>query len=297
MFTVIADVAAAFLLVAHGTQPVGRFVLVIAAGVFLYWAGMILNDVFDIEKDKIERPSRPLASGNISLTTASRAGWFFLAFGIALAIISGQIPSAHLATTWMPGLVAGLLALMIVLYDGPLKSTPLAPATMGSCRVLSFLLGASPVVIHDDALFPKYLVAIALGFGTYIMGITTMARREAIGGRSPNLLTGLIVTGVGVAVLAVSPRLYDGVPQWHLSPDRAFPILIGLVGIPVILRGMRLQSDPSPTNIQSTIRAGILSMIPLAAAFALLGAGIIWGLIVFSLVFPAILLSMRLRVT
>ena len=60
VFTVLADVSAAFLLVAQGPQVqrepirVGR----VAAGVSLYWAGMVLNDVFDIDRDRQERPSR-----------------------------------------------------------------------------------------------------------------------------------------------------------------------------------------------------------------------------------------------
>ena len=49
VFTVIADVSAAFLLVAHGPEPVGRWLCVVAAGIALYWAGMILNDVFDVD--------------------------------------------------------------------------------------------------------------------------------------------------------------------------------------------------------------------------------------------------------
>ncbi len=48
VFTVIADVSAAFLLVAHGPVPISRFALIVLAGIALYWAGMILNDVFDV---------------------------------------------------------------------------------------------------------------------------------------------------------------------------------------------------------------------------------------------------------
>ena len=53
----LADVSAAFLLVHHGPSPVIRFLLILIAGVALYWAGMILNDVFDVEQDRAQRPS------------------------------------------------------------------------------------------------------------------------------------------------------------------------------------------------------------------------------------------------
>ena len=47
----------------------------------------------------------------------------------------------------------------------------------------------------------------------------------------------------------------------------------------------------------STSRLLLAITIPLAAAFALLGAGPMWGFAVFFLVFPAILMSARFRVT
>lgn len=41
--------------------------LLIAASAALYLAGMVLNNVFDIELDRDEQPYRPLPSGRISL--------------------------------------------------------------------------------------------------------------------------------------------------------------------------------------------------------------------------------------
>ncbi len=192
-------------------------------------------------------------------------------------------------TTWLPAAVGVGLAIMIVAYDGPLKKTLLAAASMGSCRVLSFLLGAAPCIdiAAGPPFFPKYVIAISLGFGIYIMGITTMAKYEATGGPNPNLGTGLLVTIIGSAVLAFAPSTAVGNIAFRIDPGRHFPILIGLIAFPVILRGLRLQGDPSPAKIQDTIRAGVLTIIPLAAAFALLGAGRLWGLIVFSLVVPS----------
>lgn len=298
VFTVLADVGAAFLLVAAGPEPIARFALVLAAGVSLYWGGMILNDLFDIEKDRQERADRPLASGRISPASAKMAGWGCLAIGIALATASGLVPSAQSPVTWLPCGISVALAIMIYLYDGPLKTTLLAPAAMGGCRVLSFLLGASPVVTPDNTGFiPTYLICIAVGFGLYIMGITTIGRREAIGGRTPNLVTGLLVTIMGAAVLAIAPQFAEQPMGWRVSLGRGFPILIGLIVLPVILRGLRLLGDPAPANIQAMMRVSVLTIIPLAAAFAFLGAGQMWGLAVFALVIPAMLLSVRLRVT
>lgn len=297
VFTILADVAAAFLLVAGGPSPLPRFVCVVLAGVALYWAGMILNDVFDAQRDREERATRPIPAGWITHAAARRAGAAMLVTGVGLAALSGWLPSANVSATWIPAGVGVALAAMIVAYDGPLKKTPLAPAAMGGCRVLSFLLGASPALAASDTLFPKYLVCIALGFGVYIMGITTMARREAIGSTSIHLSSGLVVTIIGVAMLAFSPQLAEQGRSWHVSPPWAFPVLIAVIAFPVIIRAFRAAIAPSPVTIQATIRVGILTMIPLAASFAMLGAGPAWGLAIFSLVAPAITLSLRFRVT
>ena len=130
-----------------------------------------------------------------------------------VAAVSGFLPGETaaddlpLSSTWLPGAIATVLAIMIVAYDGPLKKTPLAPYAMGSCRFLSFLLGASPaLVIHDGPLIPKFLIAIALGFGVYIAGITTIARDEAVGGHSPHLNTGMLLVIIGTLILAFAPQ-------------------------------------------------------------------------------------------
>ncbi|MGB7348071.1 MAG: UbiA family prenyltransferase [Pirellulaceae bacterium] len=299
VFTVVADVGAAFLLVAHGPFPIGRFICVLMAGVLLYWAGMILNDVFDVDRDQEERPTRPIPAGDITLGHAKSAGWGLLIGGVLLAAVSGFLPSAQFDATWLPGLVALVLAVMVVLYDGPLKKTPLAPAAMGSCRVLSFLLGASPSIafVVGESLFPKHVLFLAIGFGVYIMGITTMARREAVGGSSVNLLTGFIVTLVGMGIIAFGPSLSGDQAAWRIDPRRDYPLLVGLISLPVALRALRIQTSPTPANIQNAIRTGILSIIPLASAVALLGAGRVWAIAVFALVAPAIVLAKRLRVT
>ena len=120
VFTVVADISAAFLFVAQGPQPLTRWVVIVLAGIALYWAGMILNDLFDLEKDRTERPGRPLPAGHIPLKQARVAGWGLLLLGIALAAAGGYLPSERFEVSWLPAAVATLLALMIVAYDGPL---------------------------------------------------------------------------------------------------------------------------------------------------------------------------------
>ena len=50
------------------------FLMLIMASVFLYAGGVVLNDVFDVEIDKIERPERPIPSGIVPLRKAGLFG-------------------------------------------------------------------------------------------------------------------------------------------------------------------------------------------------------------------------------
>ena len=299
VFTILADVSAAFLLVSGGVQPLSRFVCIVLAGVCLYWSGMIFNDIFDVEQDRAERPTRPLASGAIRLGIAKTAGAFLMACGIAFACASGYLPSMEVESTWRPALIACLLAVAILLYDGPLKKTPLGPLAMGSCRVLSFLLGASPVLSGPlpEALFPQHVLVAAMGMGVYVMGITLLARREAGETTKQVVLVGMIVMTLGCVLLAMAPRFAEVGVQFRFLGDSRFALLIGMLGFTVVYRAAGLLTDPSPKRVQLSVKLALLTLIPLYAAFAMLGAGAMAGLIVFALVIPAMVVSMKFGMT
>lgn len=296
VFTVLADVGAAYLVVGQGPIPVERFGLILVAGVALYWAGMILNDVFDVDVDREQRSQRPLAAGQISVGRAKAAGMFLIVLGILAATASGRMPDPTLPMTWLPAITAIGLTLAILAYDGPLKKTVLAPATMGLCRVLSFLLGASPHFAEAD-LFPTWVLAFAIGMGVYVMGVTLVGRREAIGDDSPNLMTGTVVIAIGGAAVAYAPMLDPDARAWFFSPGRTFGLMILMVVAPVLVRGWRASQSPSPQTIQFAVRSGVLTIIPLSAAIAFLGAGPFWGLLIFAGVLPSLTLARYFRVT
>ena len=56
-----------------------------AASGCLYCGGMVFNDVFDLEQDKRERPSRPIPSGRVSRSAAAVFGAVLLTAGIGFA--------------------------------------------------------------------------------------------------------------------------------------------------------------------------------------------------------------------
>ena len=100
----------------------------------LYAAGTALNDVFDLEIDRAERPGRPLPSGRVSAAVGRLARRPGAAGRPGAGLASGSVVS---------GIVAAILAGCILAYDAGLKHTPLGPVFMGACRGLNLLLGMS----------------------------------------------------------------------------------------------------------------------------------------------------------
>ncbi|MCH8841228.1 MAG: UbiA family prenyltransferase, partial [Planctomycetes bacterium] len=169
VFTAASNVIAGFLIVQGGWQPVGPLLVLIAASTLLYAAGMVLNDVFDAERDATERPERPIPSGRVSRRSAYLFGWILLILGI----LCGWWAS-WLTGTARPGIVATLLALAVVGYDAGLKNTPLGPWTMGGCRLLNILLGASIATQPYELPVLVYVTLVTL----YTIGLTYFARSE-----------------------------------------------------------------------------------------------------------------------
>ncbi|MFM8435959.1 MAG: UbiA family prenyltransferase, partial [Planctomycetia bacterium] len=89
--TAAADVLAGFL-IATRAQEVGplppAFWWALGAGLAFYAAGMVLNDVFDVELDRQERPERPLPSGTIAVGTAAAGGRGLLTIGSIFACLA-----------------------------------------------------------------------------------------------------------------------------------------------------------------------------------------------------------------
>ncbi len=59
--------------------------------IFLAAAGNIINDVYDIEIDKINRPNRPIPRGSISIKQAKRLFFLSLIVGIVLSLVNTLI--------------------------------------------------------------------------------------------------------------------------------------------------------------------------------------------------------------
>ncbi|MGV9172678.1 MAG: geranylgeranylglycerol-phosphate geranylgeranyltransferase [Promethearchaeia archaeon] len=69
---------------------------------FLSGAGMVINDIYDVEIDKINRPVRPIPRGAISLSQAKQLYFFLLFIGLTLSFVHIMLLHLHLLVFIIP---------------------------------------------------------------------------------------------------------------------------------------------------------------------------------------------------
>lgn len=290
VFTAMADVAMGFLFVQptwwqwNGWRDGWTLGLLVAASSLLYAAGMVLNDVFDVETDRRERPERPIPSGQVSLDAARCLGWGLLLVGVAVGVAG-----AFVAGQPRTGAVVLLLGIVIVLYDAWLKRTPLGPVAMGGCRMLNVLLGMSVAAAPWAA--ENWLVAGSIG--VYIAGVTWFARNEAEQSRRTPLVLATLVIALGIAMLAWLPawsdRMLPGPDRWHL--------LVGAFGVLIVWRCVRAAADPTPVMVRMAVTQCLLSLVMLDAVACYAIRGIPWACAIMALLVPTVVLQRKIAMT
>lgn len=284
VFTAMADVLMGFLFTHDELVQgdVGAMLLLIAASSCLYLAGMVLNDVVDLETDRLERPERPLPSGRISLAAARRLGWSLLAAGAVLASLAGLLQQSR----W-PAWTGLALAGAIVLYDAVLKQTPLGPLGMGACRLLNVLLGMS--LVEGGWQDQHWLVAGAIG--VYIAGVTWFARTEAVQSKRSHLAAATVVLLGGIGLLVWVPALAENAARLLREQPQRWYLLLALLGMLIGFRCLRAVLDPSPLRVQVAVRQCLFSLVILDAAVCFVVWGTPGAVAVLMLLIPAFVLG------
>lgn len=235
--------------------------LLIAATKMLYAGGIVFNDVFDAELDAIERPERAIPSGKISKQTATIFGTVLLLIGI-------------LAASWYSvesGIFALVIALLALLYDKFGKHHSFfGPINMGLCRGVNILLGMS--IIAEAPLHYWFLAWIPV---IYIAAITMISRGEVHGGSKQMLTFG------GTLYLIVS--LSQAYFAYHFDNLLIALPLIGLHLYLILMPLYKAIQNPIGPNIGKAVKAGVLSLIVMDAAWVAVSGNLIMALVVLAL--------------
>lgn len=242
----------------------------------LYGGGIVFNDVFDLELDRVERPERPLPSGRASLTGAKLLGAVLLLIGV-LAAIQVSLISAGLA---------GAIAVSALVYDSLGKHQGLlGPLNMGLCRGGNLLLGISVAPAMVKELW--FLIFIPI---VYIAAVTAISQGEVEGGkRQTGVLAIILVLLVLTGVFGL-----EGLENYHLLSALPFASLFSLLVLPAFVKATQ---DPSPAIVQKAVKSGVLSLIVLDSAIAAGFGDLFYGLMVLLLLPLSIALARLFAVT
>lgn len=264
LFTAPADSLAGWALATHPNGHPAQAAMLACSSVLLYLGGIVLNDLMDLNEDRVERPNRPLPSGAVSKRTAWALVLVSLPAGMFLAMLAGSLEAL---------LAAVFLAVLVVMYNAGLKRTWMGPPTMGLCRGVNVLLGSSASHSHDYGFPAAWALAVLIAL--YVTGITCISRSEAKGG-------GKVLPGFGLALqmvallglLALSRAVAGSGTTSERAPEFiGFVALVGLLAIALRVgrAGVRAVRLATPAALQAAVKAGVLS---LAAIHAMVVVGL-----------------------
>ena len=247
LFTVPGDPLVGCLVASAGFTN-GNVWLAVAASLCFYAAGLLMNDLADVEEDRRDRPTRPLPSGAAARGTVWAVTSLLVLAGMGALLVSGE-RSAVIA--------GGVLVGAMALYNFVTKGWRVVGAlNMGLCRALSVLLGGFMGPEYGQQL----AIPIALLFGLYIAAVTNLARHETKP-RVPVLARCL----PAFVMLLIC---FAGSMQANMAPEKAPAIaLFGVLAMAVIWYAVRMFQRariPLPAMIGAHIRL----MLPMQAALA-----------------------------
>lgn len=258
------------------TPRIESLLWLILSTIGLYGGGVVFNDVFDADLDKVERPERPIPSGQASVMSASLLGLILLALGVVAA---WQV-------SYVSGFIAVIIAVLAVWYDAWGKHHLFfGPINMGLCRGGNLLLGVSAI---PEALTKVWFIALIPV--VYIAAITMISRGEVHGGNRRALQGGIYLYAfVIIAILMLS--FWTKEPGWQAL---LFLILFAYLIYPPLLKALKKQE---PHLIGKAVKAGVIALIVMDACLATAFAGWQYGLLVLVLLPVSLWMARKFAVT
>jgi geranylgeranylglycerol-phosphate geranylgeranyltransferase len=191
------------------TLPLHTLLTLMAAAICAVGFGNTVNDIVDVEGDRINHPTRPLPRGAVS---PREARLYALLLAVAACALATHISYTHLAATALP-------LVLLLLYARYLKATPFAGNILVSLLVAYPLMYgglATPFTAH--LLVPALLAFLLNLCREIVKDVQDLAGDHATGTRT--------TAGIGItpltAVLTVVGLVYL-IPLW-------IPYLLGYFG-------------------------------------------------------------------
>jgi len=271
---VLAGIAISGYFLGAGYEFLPVFLLCLST-IGLYGGGIVFNDVFDAELDKMERPERAIPSGAVSIGEATVLGIILLGIGLAAAF----------AFSALSGMIAFLIIVFALVYNKYGKHHSfLGPLNMGLCRGLNLLLGISIISISLQSLYFLGLIPLI-----YIFSITMISQGEVHGSNRNKLYTGAILY-----LIVIGSILYSAYQNQQLL----FAVFFLLAFAWMIFKPLFVAiEDPVGKNIGKAVKAGVISLILMDAAWASAYGQIYFALLIAVLLPLSLWLAKRFAVT
>ena len=240
----------------------------------LYGGGVVFNDVFDAELDRVERPERAIPSGRVTINEAASLGIILLMIGIVAAFLVSIVS----------GIIAISIAAAALIYDKYGKHHKfLGPLNMGLCRGLNLLLGISIVTAELNIYWYLALVPII-----YIAAVTIISRGEVHGGKSRSFyVAGFLYLLVIIGIFVFSFYKNNLLALVFLLP------FAGMIFTPLY----KAFKEPVGKNIGKAVKAGVIALILLNASWAA-AFGTFWLALIITLLLPlSLFLAKKFAVT
>ncbi len=241
----------------------------------LYGGGIVFNDVFDADLDKVERPERAIPSGAISKKEATLLGIILLSIG-CLAAFAFSVRS---------GIIAFLILVFALVYNKYGKHHAFfGPLNMGICRGMNLLLGVSIVSISLQSLYFLGLIPLI-----YIFSITMISQGEVHGSNRNKLYTGAFLY-----LIVIGAILYSAFLRQNIFYAALFLILFaGMIFRPLFTA----IKEPVGKNIGKAVKAGVISLILMDSAWASAYGQIFFAMLIAILLPLSLWLAKRFAVT
>ena len=263
--------------VLSGDAAPGVTLAVAFAGSLFYTGGMFLNDAFDAEIDRRERPERPIPSGRVSLSSVLFTGFALLFGGLATL---GWLAVSGAAASGVRLVAAGVFtAAAVIVYDLWHKGRPLSPVIMGLCRAGLYAMAGLSV----SPTLPAPTVETAVAVLAYVVGLTHIARFE----------TGSVVARTWPTLFVFGPALLCLFRLRELAGMElavALPAL--LVAVVWTARSLRIALRGGAGSIPRAVVSFIAGLSLSDAAFAA-GRGALFAMLACYLCFGLTLVAQR----
>lgn len=224
-----------------GLDPVWRIALACISGFCIAGGGNSINDYFDIEIDRINRPNRPLPSARLS-----RKG--SLLFTLTLFVIgtgAGVLLGPYI------GSIAFGSTLLLILYSAKLKGTVLAGnICVAFVASLAFVYGGAVYGRLVPTLIPAWFALLFHLIREIIKDMQDQEGDRQTGVRTLPVAHGLRAAQHSAAVFIVMLMAATPFP-YILNLYTIIYLLIVLIGVDTVLLyvAYSLYRNPSPTNL------------------------------------------------